>query len=188
MSEDERLDEILGALPREQEPSADLEERVVKALRSRGDLGPRRRSALGRRLGWAAALLAAFLAGRLTAPAPTAREPGGSRFLLLLSALPDEGAAGTAGAAEERFAEYSGWAGRLAGEGHLVAADELDRREVRLGPSETGAATAPSRPSGFFLLRARDLDEALAIARSCPHLKHGGSVSVRPVAPPRPSR
>jgi hypothetical protein len=32
-------------------------------------------------------------------------------------------------------------------------------------------------------LAAGDVAEALAIARTCPHLRHGGTVSVRPIEP-----
>jgi hypothetical protein len=35
---------------------------------------------------------------------------------------------------------------------------------------------------GYFLIRARDLDEATGIARKCPNLEYGMTVEVRPVA------
>lgn len=35
--------------------------------------------------------------------------------------------------------------------------------------------------TGFFLIEAKDLDEAAAIAKGCPALTHGESVVVRPV-------
>jgi hypothetical protein len=45
---------------------------------------------------------------------------------------------------------------------------------VRLEPTE-GA------PRGYFVIRARDLAKAIAIARDCPHLKHGGWIALRPI-------
>ncbi len=35
---------------------------------------------------------------------------------------------------------------------------------------------------GYFLITARDLDEATGIARNCPNLQYGMTVEVRPVA------
>jgi hypothetical protein len=46
-----------------------------------------------------------------------------------------------------------------------------------------GTAGDAPRVSGFFLIRAGSLDEAEAIARDCPHLRHGGRVLVRDVDP-----
>jgi hypothetical protein len=36
---------------------------------------------------------------------------------------------------------------------------------------------------GFFLVQARTLDEAEQIARTCPHLRHGGTIALREVDP-----
>ena len=35
--------------------------------------------------------------------------------------------------------------------------------------------------SGFFVIKAASREEAIAIAKTCPHLRHGGRVAVRPV-------
>jgi hypothetical protein len=62
-----------------------------------------------------------------------------------------------------------------------VSAEKLrDGARVLEGnePAASGAG-----PQGFFLVRARDLDEAEAIARACPHLRHGGRVAVQAVEP-----
>jgi hypothetical protein len=36
---------------------------------------------------------------------------------------------------------------------------------------------------GFFLVRAATAEEAEAIARGCPHLRHGGTISLREIDP-----
>ena len=48
-----------------------------------------------------------------------------------------------------------------------------------------GAATIMpmEAPAGFFIIAARTDEEALAIARSCPHLRYGGTVALRPIEP-----
>ena len=39
--------------------------------------------------------------------------------------------------------------------------------------SEVGTLT------GYFMFEASDLEQATKIASTCPHLRHGGSISVR---------
>lgn len=187
--EDEpRVDEI-ASLPDEVAPPPALERRVVAALRERGLLTPR--GAAARRLAAvAAACLLAFLAGWIAralarsgeGPDLDDRRP---RFLLLLSE-PAEHAAPAPEELAARVAEYRAWALDLERGGWLVTADRLEPRSVPLGagPGATAARPPGEAPavSGFFLLRARDLDHALALARTCPHLRHGGEVTVRPIA------
>jgi hypothetical protein len=50
---------------------------------------------------------------------------------------------------------------------HAATGGELTVKEVFGAP-----------PSGMFLVRANSMPEAVALARGCPHLKYGGSVSV----------
>ena len=87
-----------------------------------------------------------------------------------------------------RAEEYWRWTGTLAREGVLVAAGDL-RWEPgeRLAPSgnlvsvDGATVESPDFVVGMFALRVDSYEEALAIARDCPHLRYGGSVSVRQV-------
>lgn len=152
--------------------------------------GPARWAAL------AAACLVAFTAGWFgrslalepAAPAPVDARP---RFLLLLG---EAGAGGKLPPEEltARIEEHRAWARGLASRGLLEVADRLEPRAVRLdriggdgGGSADPVAPAADDPGtvrGFFLIRAGDLEEALGIAGTCPHLRHGGSVTVRPIS------
>ena len=72
----------------------------------------------------------------------------------------------------------------LARHGQLVVAEKLSAAERRLGVVASGERpVVAAEPTGFFLIRAGSLDEALAIARRCPHLAHGGEVALRPIDP-----
>jgi hypothetical protein len=166
------------------EPPAALEERVVGTLRARGLLRagaavPRRASA--RWLAWPVALAAGvllfiggFAMGRRPAPSSLT---GMTQYTLLLYEGPEFN---TSGATEpELVKEYSAWAGELAGRGRLVSGEKLGSEHWTLGADR---ATHPA-PTGFFIIAARDQGEALAIARTCPHLRYGGTVSVRPIEP-----
>ena len=78
-------------------------------------------------------------------------------------------------------AEYSAWAGRLAQSGNLVLGEELDAAAWPLGTAMTNSGSG--HVTGFFVVSARTETEALAIARSCPHLRYGGGIVVRPIIP-----
>ncbi len=87
-----------------------------------------------------------------------------------------------------RVGEYSDWARSLAERGRYVTGEELATggRFLRV---ESGAVAASELQrdanrgglTGYFVIGAANLDEALEVARTCPHLKYHGSVEVRPI-------
>jgi hypothetical protein len=86
----------------------------------------------------------------------------------------------------ERVKEYGSWARGLAESGRYVTGEKLadDGRFCRL---EDGAlaASGPQADArrgtltGYFVIGAASLDEAMEVAKSCPHLKYGGTVEIR---------
>lgn len=179
LSEEERR--ALRALPVESPLPARLEDRVVAALRRRGLIAARPIAPRFMRLAAAAALFAAGVGtGALARPAPKAAAPKGTLYLLLLYPGP---AFSPGGPAEEaaRVEEYRAWAGALAREGKLSSAERL-RAGARVFEGAT-TSSAVEGPQGFFVVRARDREEAETIARACPHLRHGGRVAVQAVDP-----
>ena len=167
------------------EPPAGLEERVVGTLRTRGLLrgaGACRAGSLARRAGpgpWrsprascSSSEASPWAAGRLPIRRPDWRSTRCS-----CTRAPDS---------TPRARRSPSWCGSTAaGPGSWpVAASSWPARSWASsgGPS---ARTAPPRlaPAGFFVIAARDEREALAIARTCPHLRYGGTVSVRPIEP-----
>lgn len=189
--DDELTDEeraTLAALPRHTVPPARLEESVVRSLRARGVLShatPWRLPVL------AAAALALFAlglaAGRVTGrdgrAAPAARSEA-PRFVILVF-----GDAGAVTGADEAalVAEYGAWARSVPRPGTIHLGDKL-APEARLLDGAGGAiaerdlgAESPGELGGLFVVEAKGWDEALAVARTCPHLKHGGRLVVRRV-------
>ncbi len=120
-------------------------------------------------------------------PASLPTKPEGGFVLVLQGRWPD---ASTVGADEQqrRAREYWAWAANLSNRSVLMAAGDLvwDPGE-RLGPTGTPIAVSveivesPDFIVGMFALRVTTVEDALAIARECPHLRYGGSVSVRQV-------
>lgn len=183
----------LRELAREHQPPAGLEERVVHQLRDERLLGsgasllsssPWMRAA-------AAVLLAAlgFAAGAWwmrPAPAITAVDRGGPRFLLLLHETP----VSQASSPERLHAlieEYKSWAADGARQGFLLDGEKLKDARYLL-PETSGASGARAEGTegpigGYFVIRAGDYEEALRLARTCPHLRHGGRIEVREIDP-----
>lgn len=169
----------LRGLSPEIAPPAALEERTVGELRRRGQFGRRPR------WGWTAlaasllGLVVGWWAHQAAPPASVPVESSAPLYLLLLSGEPPRGPQG-----EERVEAYRQWARALAAEGKLAGAEKLDDRFVSVEEGAAVAGTADDAgPSGYFLVHARDLDEAIAMARESPHVRFGGRVTVRPVDP-----
>jgi hypothetical protein len=174
----------LAVLGQEKPTDARREARAVEALKRAGVLRTHRRySGFSRLLIAAAAGLVLFLAGswwgRQTRDRALVAQ--GQRFALFL--LEDSTFQGTEQVGHDSLvAEYSAWAGELAASGNLILGEELGARVWPLGLTEAAAVPA-ARITGFFVLSATTQTEALAIARSCPHLRHGGGIVVRPIVP-----
>jgi hypothetical protein len=180
-SEEKRALAGLAAGP---EPSAGLEDAVVDRLSRQGLIvNPRTRWAR-----WAlaaAAGVALFAAGlalgqRRSASGPVAAkpEPGVTRYALLLYDAPDETALSDTEMAA-RVDEYRNWAIGLRRSGSDISGEKLASRPLDLGASASVTGSEPL--GGFFIFSARDPEAALAIARSCPHLRHGGRAELRPI-------
>jgi hypothetical protein len=96
------------------------------------------------------------------------------RFVLLLyggSSAPNPGA----------VREYSLWAKDLRAHGHAISGGKLKDSGTTLSPGRD--SDEASALGGYFIVSAHDLGEALSLARTCPHLKHGGRIEVRPIDP-----
>ena len=166
--DDETLRAALRRLPREIAPPPRV--RAVVAARV-----PSRTWRTALRGAMAAALLvAAFWSGRATAPRDTLTAVKGQEFALLLYG-------DRPGGTDARAAEYADWAVARRREGRRVFGERLAGAGWTAG--ETMIDPAPLQ--GFFIVEARDADEALDLARRHPHARIG-TVLVRPIDTPRP--
>lgn len=85
--------------------------------------------------------------------------------------------------------EWYTWMERLTQQGKLKDAHPLDRFEGKIISWKKGCRVAdgPFAESkeaigGYFMLKVRDLEEAVEIAKLCPALQYGVDVEVRAVA------
>jgi hypothetical protein len=184
----------LNALARETAPPDFLEQRIVSALREsnliRASAAGGRRPAV--RIGSAiAASLALFFLGALTGswwralPAADERLP---EFMLVLLESPEESPARSSEEALEVVREYGDWAKKIRNEGLLVGGEKL-KDEARFlsvisgrpSVSETQPDANGKSIGGYFLIRARDYQQAMMIAEGCPHLNYGGVIEIRQI-------
>jgi len=175
-------------LSRGPQPPAWLEQRVVDSLRSHGLLASRARRHL--LWAWAVASVTAcvfcFGAGVLVRSRVVAipPKPTGNRYVLLLT---HSSSVVASGAAQESalVQEYSAWAQRQRIGGRLIAGEKLNDSSLELSGSQglQEVHTQDTSLGGYFVIAAPSLDAAIAIARTCPHLKHGGTIVIRPIDP-----
>jgi hypothetical protein len=103
---------------------------------------------------------------------------GNPEFMLLIRATGMEQAPPN----NQLVAEYGQWAHDLAAEGRLVSAEELASTTAWVSDAPRSLEERERAPiEGFFLVRARDYDEAVALARGHPHVGYGGTIEVRAI-------
>lgn len=180
----------LAALAPGAAPPAELEERVVAALRRRGMIrsggGGVRVAALAAGLLLAlAAGYAGFWLGSRSGPPPDAGAAGGQPTFALLVFDPVTGT--PAGQGGDAVAEASAWAAELARDGVLAHAEKLSAGGRRVLLRDGQVQRAPDFPppdeelvlGGFFLIRAANYEEAQRIAAACPLLRYGSTIEIR---------
>ena len=182
-TEEERAE--LDALRRRHLPP-ELEGRVIERLRASGLLARHEAPASSRRWLLAAGLallVVGFGLGRWQAqrssngrPMP----PTPSYILLLHQDASYRWGPGRIAL----MAEEDRWARGLQNKAELIAGEALTDEGHLVTPTRTVERLAPGDyVSGFFLLSVTSDERALAIARSCPHLTHGGRVELRRIWP-----
>ena len=113
------------------------------------------------------------------------------KYLLLIYENEAEWAAMPEGQQMAVFGEYMAYTQEIAGSGHLVHGEPLQpvatATSVRVREGRTLATDGPfaetrEQLGGFYLVEARDLDEAIALAARIPGARTG-TIEVRPVMP-----
>jgi hypothetical protein len=180
--------EAFDSLARAKQPPAYLEELVIASLEGSGLLGvrPPWRQRTPRVLVQVAAALLLFVLGALVGAKwwTESSESNMPQFMLALKTDAGSSRSRTPEEIRSRVAEYSHWARELRQLGVLVDGEKL-KQEARV----LGEVHKPQSPegenqktfSGYFLISARDYDDAVRIASGCPHLRYGGTIEVRQI-------
>lgn len=75
--------------------------------------------------------------------------------------------------------EYTYWAMKISESGHLESAEKLADKSEWLGNTHT--RYSESKMVGYFVLLAKNYEEALALAKTHPHMGYGGGIELRPI-------
>ena len=170
MSE-ENSDRWTSGVSPEIPPPRQLYGEVVARLRQDGELRRTRHWTW-----WAAAasIVVAFAAGwassRYASPQVA---PAGDRYVLLLYG-------DAQGREADLVSEYGAWARAARTNGRFMTGERLDDSAMVLGGT---AADTGARVSGFFVFTAPSRADAEALAKSHPHLRHGGRIVLRRILP-----
>lgn len=171
-------------------PPIDLYTKIVEAMKTEGLLyAPKAlipasvtgiTSALVLFLGIA---LAAFFIGKSSVQPAMAEKPGNKpKFVLLVKADDVPPAEGM-----QQFKEYTAWVENLkkerwaGGEALHGKAWRLHKNNGQVQVLDHVLKASADELSGYFLYEAADADEALKIARTCPHLNYAGTVELREI-------
>lgn len=112
-----------------------------------------------------------------------------SHFVLLLRSNPDdyEAAMGTPARAQKSLEAWLSWLEKLESAGQLESPGlPLERTGKSVRGKELQVTDGPFAEGkdmvlGFIVVEARDLDDAVELAKGCPIALGGGTVEVRPV-------
>ncbi len=188
---DPEVVDAMRALPNEIAPPPALEDRIVGSLRARGVIDApllRRYVRLRRVISAAAAAIVLLAAGFGIGRSSLLRVDAAPERQYLLLLMDSEDAVPDRSHEAEVVEEYAAWARQLGRAGRLVAAEKLaDTGRVVRGSSEdsvmVGASPGQGVASGYFVVTADGYDDAVQIARESPHIRYGGSISVRAIDP-----
>ncbi len=175
--------ETVRSLPQEIAPPAGLEDRVVSSVM--GPASSRWRMILRAAI-FAGLSLILFGGGLFLGLAQHKTTPGVSMsqstyVLFLLEGPQYDQPAGTI-ELQERVSEYRNWVTGVRKETTAISGIKLQDRSLLL-PSGKAEDTGGTTIGGYFLIEASDLQSAIRIAESCPHLRHGGRIEVRQIDP-----
>lgn len=173
-----RLRAAARALP-ERAPTRDLWPGIERELTRSAAVRPRQRWLLAFAAGVLVTLVGALafrLLERRAEPELVARAT--EHYLLLLHEPAGFGDHIDEAEHAALVARYARWAEELGP--RCAGGEELDSDGLELHPAaEPAASPAGARVGGYFLLAVADRDEAVALARTCPHLEQGGWIELR---------
>jgi hypothetical protein len=158
------------------QPPDVLKERVLHSLRDKGLVRRPPRFSV-RAVLFVIALLAALGAGYSAGRMRDLPAPEGQRFALLLYEDSTFRARHEPGSG---VAEYTAWAHALAARGALEVGEKLGATSRAVGTTASGVQ-GDGAPTGLFIIRAADLAAATEVAKTCPHVRYGGTVVVHSI-------
>lgn len=112
------------------------------------------------------------------------------QYILFLHEAPAAGADISPEEMQRIIARYIAWREEVAARGHMVGGQKLRDGEGRVMRANNGKVSVTDGPfaeakevvAGFFHIQAESYEQAVDIARTCPHLDFG-TIEVREIEP-----
>lgn len=112
-----------------------------------------------------------------------------NQFMLLLHDSTEELADVSAEDIQAVIGEYVGWRHEIEEQGRLIGGEKLSDEGGKHLSMQDGEIRVTDGPyaeikealGGYFAIKATDYDEAVDIAKTCPHLKYGGRIELRQI-------
>jgi len=163
-------------LSRSKTPPYTLESNIINILKIKGLINSTSsiKSAIKVAIGLAAIVLlffVGFLFGRITTP--TLAEASNPLYMLLLHEQ-----AGSIPANDPAIVmEYIQWMQAIQSDNKYISGSELQPLVQFVGDQDFGHEK--DLISGYFVVEAKDFNQAISISQTCPHIKYGGWIEVR---------
>ncbi len=172
---------LFEGLSRAQDPPARIEEEIIRQLKNEGLMTTTR--TMKRPAYWLAAAsiaVVAFFSGLFygQSQAPQALIDPQQGYMLLLH----EPSTFQPGDPMEMFQEYGAWMQSTEEQGVTITGQELalTTQYVSLAGISGDSDGKVFPTTGYFIVEAASMQEAVAIAQKNPHVKYGGEIEVKP--------
>lgn len=173
---------LFESLKQEAEPPKLLEKNIISQLETKGLIKSRTSFKIVPLLQWAATIalaIACFFGGKYyqqqNTKVMTSIEPAKGYILLL-----HEDNRFQPGEPLAMFQEYGQWLQNTAQKGVKITGQELKVESVLVSNEGVQDQNTERRTTGYFLIEAPNLAEALKVAETNPHVKYGGIVELKP--------
>ena len=177
-------EKLFRELVREKKAPAPLEQKIISQLKNEGLI--KTKSVMRNIITWSGSIAAAILIfvggmyyGQFRSTGSTSFEIDRTKgYMLILH----ESVNFEHGDPMAMFEEYGQWMSNTMAKGVKITGQEL-KNEAALVTRDKAVDFLPpegvDRTTGYFLLEANSLEEAIAVAMENPHVKYGGSVEVK---------
>ncbi len=169
---------LFSQLSKEAAPPPHIEENILKRLKAQGLVSGSRVMSWKHWAAAAAIAILSFLTGSYYQQYQASKDSINPQlgYMLLLHETEDF----QPGDPMEMFQEYRSWMQSTYARGVKIQGQELDDEAEWVGIPGESSTFKPYRTTGYFVLEANSLQEAMEIARQNPHVKYGGKIEVKP--------
>lgn len=114
-----------------------------------------------------------------------------AKYMLMLFDNPADYAGFSPQQFQEMVKEYGQWAGEMGKAGKLVGGNKLAEEGGKIVRGKSPKHTITDGPfaeakevlGGYFVINAADYNEAVEIAKTCPHARYGIATHIRRIDP-----